>query len=507
MKIRKSIILVLMGVLLCGTLSVHSIDLKTYYAAAVGKKKADLKAALHDIIGEASVLEYGSGSNNKTWYGFYQTDRMSNNEVRDRYSNDHRYFNTSNPNASVSGMNIEHSLANSWWGGTKNQAYKDIHHLMPCESKINSTKSNYGMGVVTSGDKGNGCTKVGKGPGASGNQIDLWEPADKWKGDFARVYFYMVTCYTNLTWKSEALKSFTNTDYPTLLPWASELYLQWSQNDPVDEIERARNEAVYAIQGNRNPFIDFPDLAEYIWGSKMDVAFTIDGTIPTPDPTPTPEPEDSVTLLTQNFLSDTGLFTMVNVDGTQTQVWSQNKSYGAVANAYNYGKEGDAWLISPAIDLTNMEGAVLEFNHATGYNTAANASTLFEVLISSDYAQRPADAEWELLTPEWPERPSSGFTKFIHSGCISLDDYAGETVNIAFRYRADASRCWAWEIKNVLLRGKPLPTGIDQNYMSPVEAENAVFDMNGRYVGTTVPSQRGIYVVRQGGYTYKRFVK
>ena len=43
--------------------------------------------------------------------------------------------------------------------------------------------------------------------------------------------------------------------------------------------------------------------------------------------------------------------------------------------------------------------------------------------------------------------------------------------------------------------------------MSPVEAEDAVFDMNGRYVGTTVPAQRGIYVVRQGGYTYKRFVK
>ena len=95
MKIRKSPIIVLLGVVLCGTFSVHAIDLKTYYATAVGKKKAELKSAMHDIIGTATVLDYGSGTN-KTWYGFYQTDRMSNNEVRDRYSNDHRYFNTSN---------------------------------------------------------------------------------------------------------------------------------------------------------------------------------------------------------------------------------------------------------------------------------------------------------------------------------------------------------------------------------------------------------------------------
>lgn len=504
-KTYLHITFLLVALMTCLTASAQSVNLKTYYAAAVGKKKADLKAALHDIIGKASVLEYGSGSN-KTWYGFYQTDRMSNNEVRDRYSNDHRYFSTSSPYNSVSGMNIEHSLANSWWGGTKNQAYKDIHHLMPCEAKINSSKSNYGMGKVTSVKTNNGCTKVGTGPGASGNDISMWEPADKWKGDFARVYFYMVTCYSNLTWKAEALKSIANNDYPTLLPWAYQLYLQWSQNDPVDDIERTRNEAVYAIQGNRNPFIDFPDLAEYIWGSKTDVAFTIDGTLP-PDPTPTPEPGETVTLLEQDFLSDIGSFMTVNVDGTQTQVWSQNKTYGAVANAFNLGKTGDAWLITPAIDLTDMQEATLEFNHATGYNTSADASTMFEVLISPDYAQRPADAEWESLVVSWPERPSSGFTKFVHSGSIPLDDYVGETVNIAFRYRADASACWAWEIKNVVLKGKTLPTGIDQNYMSPVEAEDAVFDMNGRYVGSTIPAQRGIYIVRRGGYTYKRFVK
>ena len=58
-------------------------------------------------------------------------------------------------------MNIEHSFPKSWWGKAQNQAYKDLYNLMPCESKINSTKSNYPMGEVVSGDKGNGFTKVG----------------------------------------------------------------------------------------------------------------------------------------------------------------------------------------------------------------------------------------------------------------------------------------------------------------------------------------------------------
>ena len=230
MKLR-TIILTCLCTLFCNTLSAQGVDLKVYYAKAIGEKKENLKSALHSIIAKADVLDYGKGAADKTWAGFYKTDRIiGTNEVRDRYSNDHRYFDVSNPYAAVSGMNIEHSLANSWWGGSKNQAYKDIHHLMPCQTTINSSKGNYGMGKVTTAKTDNGCTKVGTGPGAGGNSIQLWEPADKWKGDFARVYFYMVTCYSDLTWKSEALKSLTNTDWPTLQPWAYELYLQWDKD-------------------------------------------------------------------------------------------------------------------------------------------------------------------------------------------------------------------------------------------------------------------------------------
>lgn len=509
------------GVLLTGMfffsaiLCAQTVDLKVYYGSAEGLKKEALKAALYEIIKSADVLDYGKGSANKTWAGFYLTDRIEEtNQVRDRYCYDKRYFNPESPYAAVGGMNIEHSMANSWWGGSKNQAYKDIHHLMPCESSINSSKGNKSMGKVTeaSSKMSNTCTKVGTGPGEGGSSIDMWEPADEWKGDFARVYFYMVTCYKNLTWKSEALKSLTNTDWPTLKPWAYELYLQWDRDDPIDDIERTRNEAVYGIQNNRNPFIDLPGLAEYIWGSKMDVAFSIDGSdIPNPPTPPTPEPGDSVTMVNQNFKgSGAGDFRTLNADGTQSPIWAYDNRYGMVGNAFNTEKTGDAWLITPAIDLSNQQGATLQFTHAVGFNGDVDPHTMFDVLVSTDYVQVPSEATWTSLDVEWPTvrlKPTNKYTEFKHSGIISLDDYAGQVINVAFRYTATPDNCWSWELSDCLVKAKPLPVGIDQNYMSPVEAEDAVFDVNGRYVGTKVPSRRGIYIVRQGGYTYKRFVK
>lgn len=244
----------------------------SYYSNTNGKKKSDLKAALFSIIQPKKTLTYGSGAGH-TWQGFYSTDRMPNGEVRDRYSNDHRYFSQTSPYAAVSGMNIEHSFPKSWWGGTTNNAYRDLFNLMPCEAKINNSKSNYAMGVVTSVSTDNGCTKVGKGTTKPGTTKSLWEPADKWKGDFARAYMYMATTYSNLTWEGEGLTMLENNNWPTLQPWAYTLLLQWNSDDPVDEIEIDRNEAVFGIQGNRNPFVDFPHLAEYIWGDSVNVAF------------------------------------------------------------------------------------------------------------------------------------------------------------------------------------------------------------------------------------------
>lgn len=238
-----------------------------YYDTLKGKCGADLKDAVYELIHSAKVLEYGSGSG-KTWSGFYKTDRLKNNQVVDRYSDSVFYF--SSTTKAVSGMNIEHSFAKSWWGGKKVQAYKDLYNLMPCEQKINGSKGNYPMGKVRTVTTTNNCTKIG----TDTHGYTVWEPADKWKGDFARGYMYMATTYQNYIWQgAQGLQLLENDTYPTLKEWAYKLFIEWARTDTVDSLERSRNEAVSKIQGNRNPFVDFPNLMEYIWGDSAYYAF------------------------------------------------------------------------------------------------------------------------------------------------------------------------------------------------------------------------------------------
>ena len=94
----------------------------------------------------------------------------------------------------------------------------------------------------------------------------------------ARIYFYMATCYqdkcTNWT-KGEATKVFS-TQNKGLTNWVVDMFMDWSKRDLIDDVETARNNAVQEVQGNRNPFVDYPGLEEYIWGDKQDVPFSYD---------------------------------------------------------------------------------------------------------------------------------------------------------------------------------------------------------------------------------------
>lgn len=271
----------LLGVFLI-TLEIYSSPPQDYYSPLNGKHSTALKTELHNILIQDTTkfLSYGSG-NNHTWYGFYQTDRnQSTNLVIDMYSDSLRYFPTDYVTQNYPGfgqkIHIEHSLPKSWWGGHEWAAYKDLNHLFPADGSMNLSKSDNPLGVVTgTPTKYNGVSKSGPGnyTDYTGN---VFEPADQYKGDFARTYFYMATAYehyTNLwdTTKPECIMQ--NNTYPVFKPWAINMLLQWHSQDPVSAKEIERNEKVYIIQGNRNPFIDYPQLAEHIWGLKMDVPF------------------------------------------------------------------------------------------------------------------------------------------------------------------------------------------------------------------------------------------
>lgn len=172
--------------------------------------------------------------------------------------------------------NREHSFPKSWFGGEVLPMYTDLFHLYPTDGKVNAYRSNYAFGETSTGtvydiSKLGPCTF----PGYTGM---VFEPADEYKGDFARTYFYMVTCYEDKvpSWNySDSSQMLNQTSYPCFKEWAMNLLLKWSRQDPVSDKEIKRNEAVYKLQKNRNPFIDYPQLAEYIWGTKMNKSFVL----------------------------------------------------------------------------------------------------------------------------------------------------------------------------------------------------------------------------------------
>ena len=260
-----------------------------YYNSAEGKKAAALKTELHTILcrDTSRFLGYGSGAGN-TWEGFYYTDRnRTTNAVIDMYSDSVRYFPNPNPNFVAFGqtIHIEHSMPKSWWGCDITHpdcAARDLNHLFPADGSANTSKNDNPLGVVSGTPTfNNGVSKIG--PGAYDGYVGpVFEPADQYKGDFARAYFYMATMYEHYQHKWDINKPenmMQQNRYPVLKPWAIALLLQWHRQDPVSYKETTRNDVVYSIQHNRNPFIDYPNLVEYIWGDRTTIPFRLDGNI------------------------------------------------------------------------------------------------------------------------------------------------------------------------------------------------------------------------------------
>ena len=252
-----------------------------YYNSLNNKAEGELKTAVFNLV------------HNFTRISSYQA-LPSYFERTDVYPNSNRWWDMYSDipfyAPSFSGLNREHSFPKSWWGGsTSVGAYVDLNHLYPSEMKANTAKSNYPLGEVDRNGSlnfDNGISAVGL-PLANqgGGARFVFEPDDEYKGDFARTYFYMVCCYQDLTWKYTFMVN--NNTYPTLNQWSTDLLMRWHHADPVSQKEVDRNNTVYSIQNNRNPFIDMPELADYLWGAKKGEKFT-PGTV---DPGPVGDPE------------------------------------------------------------------------------------------------------------------------------------------------------------------------------------------------------------------------
>lgn len=258
-----------------------------YYTSAENKSDSLLRDALKTIINNHTQISYSD------LYTAYKTTDVNptTGYLWDIYSNCNFTLGTDeNHGQSTSSecisYNREHTTPQSWFGG-EYPMYSDLYNVYPTDGHVNYERDNYPYGEVGTSTytSGNG-SKLGTS-NFSGYSGTVFEPIDEYKGDLARTYFYMATCYADSCGKwtngyGSVVYSKNNLGFTS---YAINLFLKWNNEDPVNDKEINRNNVIYNnFQHNRNPFIDHPELAEYIWGNKKGETWTLSGSGST-DPT------------------------------------------------------------------------------------------------------------------------------------------------------------------------------------------------------------------------------
>lgn len=281
--------------LLCAGIAWADVDsstsLKSYYASIDGKStdsQDNLRKELCVIISTGyQSIGYSALKNSMYAASSNPTDFVngSNMTLEDIYSSKAYTVNDAGSSANTcgSGWNKEHTVPQSWFGEASPMK-SDAFHVYPTDIKMNSARGNLPYGEnnasLDCSSYGYGHTGTSTFSGYSGTVFDPGEGGvnGSYKGDLARTYFYMATRYRTTDFTSGTGNiSFTySSGVADLTPYMRALMLKWHRNDPVSEKEMKRNNAIYAHQNNRNPFIDYPELVEYIWGNLQGVSVSID---------------------------------------------------------------------------------------------------------------------------------------------------------------------------------------------------------------------------------------
>lgn len=163
-------------------------------------------------------------------------------------------------------MSREHTWCHSWmptYSSTSGNEYSDQHHLFPThQNGANGVRSNHPLGIVATVTSSFLEGKYGQ----DANMNNVYEPRDAHKGDAARAILYMALRYDGVNGNSWNFNWLNSVRLPFLneAPQDINTLIQWHQNDPPDAWEIGRNDYIYSIQNNRNPFIDHPEYVNYI---------------------------------------------------------------------------------------------------------------------------------------------------------------------------------------------------------------------------------------------------
>lgn len=480
--------------LTCVAMTSQAEDLATYYNKANNKKAADLKTALYSIIHSHTNIGYDG-----LLEAYHESDCRADGYLRDWYSNATSFV-IGGPKENHSykgegdGYNREHLVPQSWFGSGEMKS--DLVQVVPTDGYVNNRRSNYPLGE-TAGDtwkSANGYSKLGSCT-VSGYSGECFEPNDEVKGDIARVYFYVLACYQNLhpNWNGgTASNVFDGKTYPGLKAWALKMFLRWAKLDPVDDVERARNEVVYAKQKNRNPFVDYPSLCEYVWGDSVSYAFDVSkphgqggAVIPDDpiDPVNPDDPEDPDDPINpdnpddpENPDAQSGLIELGQCEWTSTTHPTYGAGYTTTVNGIELSYYKGTSTVTPVAvsqysELRFYDKSVLIISGADIIKVVFHASGKINDMTIDDHTYSFSNGELTWTGSANPFMAVSGGQSRIQS----IEVYVKQ---------ADA-------IRNV--------------YVQP--ASSYFFDTLGRRLGSGLPRRPGMYLIHQGRRTSKILIK
>ena len=513
-----------------------------YYKAADGKNGAELKTALHKLLLEENTFldEDGIIQTMKfimvPYSGLYDayedTDLRADGKIWDMYSNTSNYY-PSNHTGSYNGeapngsenyngkttsscmYNREHSVPQSWFNGKEGTPpYSDLFHVYPTDGFVNNKRSNHPFGEVKteSWHSHNGFSKLGS-CATEGYSGTVFEPNDLYKGDFARTYFYMATCYQDVNFTQDSqgngAKVFESGDkktYPTLKTWALNMFLRWSYNDPVSDKEYYRNNAVYGLQFNRNPYIDYPGLEQYIWGSMTDVAFSYNNYqvpenysiyIPGDDPGPVDPPGPS---------GDGNVYKRVkSINDLEV-----GACYIIVCESRNMAMSEQGSNIRSNVSLTTTNGAV-----TTEVNKSGKPYELTLGTSNGNYTLYDATGKVYLAHSSGNSISTSNSAPASATGSQWTISFSGNNAVItnakntdySIKYNTSSPRFACYKSTSnmtaiQLYKRQPVSTSVTTEAAFPIDKakpNTIIYDLQGRKVGTTVNGtphlKKGVYIM------------
>ncbi len=252
----------------------------------------------------------------------------------------------------------------------------DAHFIPPVDGYVNGMRSDnpHGNVATVTWTSLNG-SKRGTSA-VAGFTGTVFEPLNDFKGDIARMYFYFVTRYENTVASYTTYPMFNGTSNQVFTNGFLAMLIQWHNQDPVSAREIARNNAIYARQLNRNPFIDHPEYVGMIWG----------GTTPTPDTQAPTAPTNLVasnittTTLQLNWSASTDNIGVTGYDvymnGTlKTSVTSTSASITGLTAATSYSF------------YVKAKDAAGNSTNSTTINTTTNSANLITDLYFSEYVE------------------------------------------------------------------------------------------------------------------------